>query len=120
MRIFRGLVSKPTKSVVIILWKLAKHKKRCAPFVGGFYGQLVSGLLWLISAGLAAWSHPRAAITMLVVGGLFTFPLTELFVRLGGVKGWISANNSLRKLGMQVAFVLPASMPLLVPSNFTA
>jgi hypothetical protein len=52
---------------------------------------------------------------MLVVGGLFTFPLTELFVRLGGVKGWISANNSLRKLGMQVAFVLPASMPLLVP-----
>lgn len=84
-------------------------------FVGGFYGQLVSGLLWLASAGLAAWSSPRTAITMLVVGGVFIFPLTELLVRIGGVKGWISAENSLRELGMQVAFVLPASMPLLVP-----
>jgi hypothetical protein len=84
-------------------------------FVGGFYGQLVSGLLWLVSASLATWSSPRTAITTLVVGGVFIFPLTELLIRLGGVKGWISANNSLRELGMQVAFVLPASMPLLVP-----
>ena len=84
-------------------------------FVGGFYGQLVSGLLWLVSASLATWSSPRTAITMLVVGGVFIFPLTELLVRLGGVKQWISAENSLRELGMQVAFVLPASMPLLVP-----
>jgi hypothetical protein len=91
------------------------QKEMRTRFVGGFYGQLVSGLLWLISAGLAAWSSPRAAITMLVVGGIFIFPLTELLVRLGGVKGWISSDNSLRELGMQVAFVLPASMPLLVP-----
>jgi hypothetical protein len=84
-------------------------------FVGGFYGQIVSGLLWLISAGLATWSSPRIAITMLIVGGIFIFPLTELLVRIGGVKRWVSAENSLRELGMQVAFVLPASMPLLVP-----
>jgi hypothetical protein len=84
-------------------------------FVGGFYGQLVSGLLWIVSASLATWNSPRASITMLVVGGFFIFPLTELLVRAGGVKGWISADNSLRELGMQVAFVLPASMPLLVP-----
>jgi hypothetical protein len=91
------------------------QKEMRVRFVGGFYGQLVSGLLWLISAGLATWSSPRAAITTLVVGGVFIFPLTELLVRLGGVKQWISANNSLHALGMQVAFVLPASMPLLVP-----
>lgn len=91
------------------------QKEMRTRFVGGFYGQFVSGLLWLASAGLATWSSPRAAITMLVVGGFFIFPLTELLVRLGGVKGWISADNSLRQLGMQVAFVLPASMPLLVP-----
>jgi hypothetical protein len=84
-------------------------------FVGGFYGQLVSGLLWLASAGLAAWNSPQTAITMLVVGGMFIFPLTELLVRMGGVKGWISSDNSLRELGMQITFVLPASMPLLVP-----
>lgn len=91
------------------------QKEMRARFVGGFYGQLVSGVLWLVSASLALWNSPRAGITTLVVGGVFIFPLTELLVRLGGVKGWISENNSLRELGMQVAFVLPASMPLLVP-----
>ena len=84
-------------------------------FAGGFYGQLVSGALWLVSAGLAAWSTPRAAITILVVGGFFIFPVTELLVRFGGAKSSLSAQNSLRYLGMQVAFVLPFSMPLLLP-----
>jgi len=84
-------------------------------YVGGFYGQLVSGLLWLLSAGLAVWSGPRAAITTLVVGGFFIFPLTELLLRLAGAKTSLSADNSLRELGMQVAFVLPLSMPLLLP-----
>ena len=43
-------------------------------FVGGFYGQLVSGTVWLTSAGLAVWRGPRASIIMLVVGGFFIFP----------------------------------------------
>ena len=84
-------------------------------FLGGFYGQTVSGLLWVVSAGLATWSSPRAAITTLVVGGFFIFPVTELLIRLAGAKGPLSATNSLRHLGMQVAFVLPLSMPLLLP-----
>jgi hypothetical protein len=84
-------------------------------FVGGFYGQLVSGVLWLASASLAVWSSPRAAIATLVLGGCFIFPLTELFVRLGGERAVISATNSFRYLGMQVAFALPFSMPLLLP-----
>jgi hypothetical protein len=83
-------------------------------YVGGFYGQLVSGVLWLLSAGLAASIGPRAAIATVVIGGFFIFPLTELFVRLSGDKIPLSAENSLRGLGMQVAFVLPLSMPLLV------
>lgn len=84
-------------------------------FVGGFYGQLVSGLLWLVSAGLATWSSPRAAITTLVVGGAFIFPITEALIRLSGAWTTLSAANGLRYLGMQVAFVLPLSMPLLLP-----
>ena len=84
-------------------------------FSGGFYGQLVSGVLWSISAALATWSSPRAAITALVVGGFFIFPITELLIRLSGRKQPLSADNSLRELGMQVAFVLPLSMPLLLP-----
>ena len=43
-------------------------------FVGGCYGQFVSGILWLTSAALAAWRGPRASIIMLVVGGFFIFP----------------------------------------------
>lgn len=86
-----------------------------ARFVGGFYGQLVSGILWLVSASLATWSSPRAAITTLVVGGFFIFPLTESLLRACGEKQALSAANSLRYLGMQAAFVLPLSMPLLLP-----
>jgi hypothetical protein len=82
---------------------------------GGCYGQLVSGILWLASASLATWSNPRAAITTLVVGGFFIFPATELLVRLAGTKRPLSPANSLRYLGMQAAFVLPLSMPLLLP-----
>jgi hypothetical protein len=84
-------------------------------YVGGFYGQLVSGLLWLLSAGLAVWSSPRAGIMTLVLGGFFIFAATELLLRIEGARIALSANNSLRSLGMQVAFVLPLSMPLLLP-----
>jgi len=86
-----------------------------ARFVGGFYGQLVSGVLWLASASLGVWSSPRAAIVTLVVGGFFIFPLTELLVRLSGERAVISPTNDLRYLGMQAAFVLPLSMLLLLP-----
>jgi|SRR5579862_6202052 len=84
-------------------------------FVGGFYGQLVSGLLWLVSASLATWSTPRAAITTLVLGGVLIFPITEFFVRVVSRNGPLSPSNSLHYLGMQIAFVLPPSMFLLVP-----
>lgn len=84
-------------------------------FVGGFYGQLVSGVLWLLSACLASWSTHRAAITILVVGGFFIFPLTEALTRLVGKRKSLDPANSLRYLGMQVAFVLPLSMLLLFP-----
>ena len=75
----------------------------------------MSGALWLASAGLAAWRGPRASIIMLVVGGFFIFPATELLIRAIGERARISPANSLRSLGMQIAFVLPLSMPLLLP-----
>jgi hypothetical protein len=84
-------------------------------FVGGFYGQLVSGCLWLASAALAVWRGPRAAILVLVVGGVFIFPATELLIRMTGERARVSAANTLQSLGMQIAFVLPLSMPLLLP-----
>lgn len=84
-------------------------------YVGGFYGQLVAGALWLLSAALATWMSSRAAISTVVIGGFFIFPLTELLRRLSQHNASMSADNSLRELGTQVAFVLPLSMPLLIP-----
>ncbi len=84
-------------------------------FAGGFYGQLVCGMIWLVSAALATWTGPQAAIAAVVIGGFFIFPATEALLRLAGGNHDLSAANGLRYLGMQVAFVLPFSMLLLVP-----
>src|SRR5262249_22825108 len=84
-------------------------------YSGGFYGQAVAGLIWLVSAGFALWSSPRTAIALLVIGGFFIFPITELLVRTVGSRLKLDSRNSLPQLGMQVAFVLPLSMPLLLP-----
>jgi hypothetical protein len=51
-----------------------------------------------------------------VVGaGFFIFPLTQMLLRLSGGRARVSKENPLHWLGMQVAFVLPFSMLLLVP-----
>ena len=75
----------------------------------------MAGILWLAAAGLAVWRGPHASIIMLVVGGFFIFPATELPIRTFGERTPVSPANALRSLGMQVAFVLPLSMPLLLP-----
>ena len=83
-------------------------------FHGGFYGQLVSGVLWLLSGCLAVTVGVKSAILALVFGGFMVFPATESLVRLSG-REKLSEDNTLWSLGMQVAFVLPFSMLLLVP-----
>lgn len=80
--------------------------------LGGFMGQLVSGLLWLVSAALATWNTQRSAIIFLVVAGFFIFPLTKLGLRLIGHRATVSRGNPLNGLGMQAAFVLPLSLLL--------
>jgi hypothetical protein len=84
-------------------------------FVGGFWGQLVSSTLWLVSAALGTWATPRAAIFTLVVGGFFIFPVTQLLLRLSGGRASLTSGNPLWNLGMQIAFTLPLSMLLLIP-----
>jgi hypothetical protein len=83
-------------------------------FVGGFWGQLVSSIVWLASAALGFWATPRAAIITALAGGFFIFPLTKLLLRLSGGRS-STRGNPLNDLGMQVAFTLPLTMLLLVP-----
>jgi hypothetical protein len=84
-------------------------------YIGGFWGQLVSSVIWLVAAALGTWVSPRASILTVVIGGFFIFPLTQLLLRLSGRRTSVSKKNSFESLGMQVAFVLPLSMLLLVP-----
>src|SRR5215469_14871175 len=86
-----------------------------AVYIGGFWGQLVSSVIWLVSAALGTWVSPKASILTVVIGGFFIFPLTQMLLRLSGRRASVSRENQLNSPGMQVAFVLPFSMLLLVP-----
>ena len=81
-------------------------------FLGGFAGQLVSGLIWLVAAGIAAWSSPVAGMAVLFFGSMGIFPLTQLLVRLLGRPGKVSLQNRLWQLGSQVAFTVPLNFLL--------
>jgi len=50
--------------------------------------------------------------------GFFIFALTQMLLRLSGRRARVSRENPLHWHGMQVAFVLPFSMLLLVPVGF--
>jgi uncharacterized protein DUF7010 len=82
-------------------------------YIGGFVGQLVSGGLWLLSAALSTWASPRQGILVLVVGGMFIFPLTMLGLRLAGRQATLSKENPMGGLAMQVAFTIPLTLPVL-------
>jgi hypothetical protein len=84
-------------------------------YIGGFVGQLVSSVIWLMSAALGTWVNPKASILTAVIGGFFIFPLTQMLLRLSGYRASVSSENPFNSLGMQVAFVLPFSMLLLAP-----
>ena len=84
-------------------------------YIGGFWGQLVSSVIWLASAALGTWVTPKASILTVVIGGFFIFALTQTLLRLSGRPASLSKENPFHSLAMQVAFVLPFSMLLLVP-----
>ena len=87
-------------------------------YIGGFWGQLVSAVIWLVSAALGTWVTPKASIVALILAGFFIFPLTQLLLHLSRRPARVSKENSLHWLGMQVAFVLPFSMLLLLPVGY--
>jgi hypothetical protein len=81
-------------------------------FLGGFAGQLVSGLIWLTAAALGAWLSPRAGMVTLFFGSMGIFPLTRIIVRLLGRPGKVGPGNELWGLGSQVALTVPINFLL--------
>lgn len=76
-------------------------------YVGGFFGQLVSGALWLLAAAAGTWVSPVAAMATLLVGGILIFPLTTLLLRLSGRQASLPAGHPMAGLATQVAFTVP-------------
>jgi hypothetical protein len=86
-------------------------------FLGGFAGQLVSSLVWLLSAVFATWRSPKSAIIAVLAGGFFIFPLTQLLLRLMGRRASLPKGHPMNALGMQVAFTLPFNLPLVAAAS---
>jgi hypothetical protein len=87
-------------------------------FLGGFAGQLISSAVWFLSAAAATWYSSRSAIELLVFGGMFIFPLTQLLLRLMGGPYSLAKGHPMNALAMQVAFTVPLSLPLIAATTY--
>jgi hypothetical protein len=94
----------------------AQREMRSA-FLGGFAGQLVSGLIWLVAAALGTWVSPGVGMAALFLGSMGIFPLTQLGVRLMGRPGKVSPENKLWGLGSQSAFTVPLNFLLVAAAT---
>ena len=81
-------------------------------FIGGFAGQLVASGVWFLSAASSTWCSFRTGVLVLVVGGMFIFPLTQLLLRLMRRPSSLPKRHPMNGLAMQVAFTLPLTLPL--------
>lgn len=86
-------------------------------FLRGTVGQVVSGLIWLISAALGTWVSERHAVIVLVLVGIFIFPLTTLTLRLLGHPSGLPKNHPFNQLATQVAFIVPLNLPVIAAAS---
>ena len=83
-------------------------------YVGGFFGQLVSGIVWLVAAAMATWVSAGAGVGTLWLGGVLIFPLTTLCLRLSGRPTSLPAGHPMTALAMQIAFTVPLGLLVVV------
>jgi hypothetical protein len=79
-------------------------------FLGGFAGQLVSSLVWFASAAACTWRSFPAGEVVVLLGGCFIFPLTQLLLRAMGHAYALPKGHPMNALGIQVAFSLPPTL----------
>lgn len=91
---------------------LEDQKEMRSAFLGGFAGQLVSGIIWLISALIGSLGEESAAMIFLFFGCSLIFPLTQLTLRFMGRPAKVQEENGLWALGSQIAFTVPVNFLL--------
>ena len=83
-------------------------------FLGGFAGQLVCCVLWSASAAAWTWRSPRAGMAVLILGGFFIFPLTQLILRAMKNAYSLPKGHPMQALSLQVVFIVPLCLPLVL------
>ncbi len=83
-------------------------------FLGGFAGQLVSAVLWGASAAACTWHSLYVGEIILVLGGFFIFPLTQLVLRGMGHAHALPKGHPMNALAIQIAFTLPLTLPVVI------
>ena len=83
-------------------------------FMGGFAGQLVAAVLWGASAAACTWHSLRLGELVLILGGFFIFPLTQLLLRSMGHAYALPKGHPMNPLAVRVAFTLPLTLPLVI------
>lgn len=79
-------------------------------YLGGFYGQLVSGAIWFAAAAVATWGSSGAAVATLWLGGVLIFPLTTLALKATGRPATLPTGHPMAPLAMQIAFTVPLGL----------
>src|ERR1022692_3071494 len=83
-------------------------------FMGGFAGQLVSAVVWCTSGAACAWYSLQLGELVLILGGFFIFPLTQLLLRSLGHAYALPKGHPMNALAIQIAFTLPLTLPVVI------
>jgi hypothetical protein len=86
-------------------------------YLGGAVGQMVSGIVWLISATLGTFVSSQAGLISLFLGGMIIFPLTQLALKLSGRPASAAKDNPLNALAKEVAFIVPVCLPVILAAT---
>ena len=81
-------------------------------YVGGFFGQLVSGVVWLIAAAIATWVSPGAAMLALWLGGCLIFPGDNAGPSPLAAPNALPPGHPMTSMAMQIAFTVPIGLLL--------
>lgn len=82
-------------------------------YLGAFSGLIVTSIIWGLAAAAGTWRTTGLAIVILVVGGSFIFPLSQLLLKIMGGPTTLSKENPLGMLAMQIAFTIPLAYPVI-------
>ena len=84
----------------------------CRAYANGSVGILASGIVWLTSAIVAYRFSATQSVWMLLIGGIFIFPLSVLFSKIIGLTGAHRKENSLGNLAKEGTIFMLMCLPI--------